>query len=194
LRPIAFAGWVGGTTIGVGITGLFWENVAGKTYWWGANGVLYSASLYSGNFGKAINNKNAGEAAETSFGVLNSDANKRLVQAGAKKLQKEYGFSSEKAVAVASALNSWAVAGAERGYTTDRDMDKTFKSVFGVNYMSALSAVRDLQSGNTSSMRELTDRSAAALGLKPDQAQKFIKGMYKKALSQWGIDVDSINW
>jgi hypothetical protein len=95
---------------------------------------------------------------------------------------------------VASALNSWAVAGAERGFTTDKDMDKTFRSVFGVNFYSALSAVKELQGGSTTSMRDLTDRSAAALGLRPDQAQKFVKGMYKKALSQWGVDADSINW
>jgi uncharacterized protein YfiM (DUF2279 family) len=189
-----FAGWVGGNTIGVGTTGLYWENVSGGTYWFGKNGVLYSANSFSSNYGQAINNKTAGQASDTSFAALNSDANVRLVKLGTQKLMKDYGFNEKKATAVASALNSWAVAGAERGYTTDKDMDKTFKSVFGVDFYSALSAVKELQAGNTASMRDLTDRSAAALGLRPDQAQKFVKGMYKKALAQWGIDAESINW
>lgn len=190
----SFAGWVGGTQIGVGTTGLFWENVAGGTYWLGRNGVLYSANTGRGNFGEAINNKDADSASDSSFAALNSDANKALVKAGAAKLVKEYGLSQEKATAVASALNSWAVAGAERGFTTSKDMDKTFRAVFGVDFNSALAAVKDLAIGDAASMRDLTDRSAAALGLKPAQAQKFMKGMYKKSLAQWGFDVDSLNW
>jgi hypothetical protein len=189
-----FAGWVGGNTIGVGTTGLFWENVSGGTYWLGKNGVLYSANQFNSNFGEAINDQTAAEATDTSFAALNSDANKALVKKASEKLVKEYGFSKEKATAVASALNSWAVAGAERGYTTSKDMDKTFKSVFGVDYNSALAAVKDLALGDKSGMQDLTDRSASALGLKPAQAQKFMKGMYKKALAQWGFDVDSVNW
>ena len=35
-----FAGYVGGTTIGVGTTGMYWENVSNGTYWLGKNGVL----------------------------------------------------------------------------------------------------------------------------------------------------------
>lgn len=190
----SFSGYISGTTIGVGTTGLFWENVAGGTYWLGRNGVLYSANYGEGNYGDAINNDEASEASDSSFAAINSDSNKALVKAGADKLVKEYGFSQSKATAVASALNRWAVAGAERGYTTTKDMDKTFKSVFGVEYNSAVAAVKDLSFGNKESMRELTDRSAAALGIKPHQAQKFIKGMYKKALAQWGFDENSINW
>lgn len=189
-----FAGYVSGTTIGVGTTGLFWENVSNGTYWLGKNGVLYSANPSETNFGDAINNKDASEASDSNFAALNSDSNKALVKAGAAKLVKEYGFTESKAQAIASALNSWAVAGAERGFTTDRDMNKTFKSVFGVEYSSALSAVQDLMVGDKASMRELTDRSAAALGLKPAQAQKFIKGMYKKSLANWGFDADAISW
>jgi hypothetical protein len=75
-----------------------------------------------------------------------------------------------------------------------KDMDKTFKSVFGVQFSEALTAVKDLKGGNKTSMQELTQRSASALGLKPHQAQQFIKGMYKKALTQWGYDVDQVNW
>lgn len=190
----SFAGWVGGNTIGVGTTGLFWENVSGGTYWLGKNGVLFSANTGRGNFGEAINNDDAGEASDSSFAALNSDANKVLVASGAAKLVKEYGFTQQKATAVASALNAWAVAGADRGFTTDKDMDKTFKSVFGVEYNSALAAVKDLTMGDSSSMRDLTDRSASALGLKPAQAQKFMKGMYKKSLANWGFDVDAVNW
>lgn len=190
----SFAGYVGGTQIGVGTSGLFWENVAGGTYWLGRNGVLYSANTGRGNFGEAINNKDADSASDSSFAALNSDANKALVKAGAAKLVKEYGLSQAKAQAVASALNSWAVAGAERGFTTSKDMDKTFRSVFGVDFNSALAAVKDLAIGDAAGMRDLTDRSASALGLKPAQAQKFMKGMYKKSLAQWGFDVDSLNW
>ncbi len=43
-------------------------------------------------------------------------------------------------------------------------------------------------------MREMTNRTASALGLKPYEAQKFIKGMYAKALSDWGYDMGNISW
>lgn len=189
-----FAGYVAGTTIGVGTTGLFWENVAGGTYWLGDNGVLYSANSLDSNYGEAINDNTADDASDSNFAALSSESNKKLIQLASNKLQKEYGFKKEKATAVASALNSWAVAAAERGATTTKDMDKTFRAVFGVQYGDALAAVKDLKSGDMNSMKELTNRSADALGLKPHQAQKFIKNMYRKALAQWGYDADSINW
>lgn len=189
-----FAGYVGGTTIGVGTTGMYWENISGGTYWLGKNGVLYSANQGEGKYGEAINDKSSSEASDSNFAALRSETNKKLVSMASQKLMKEYGFQQDKAVAVASALNSWAVAAAERGQTTPQDMDKTFKSVFGVKFADALAAVKDLQTGSTSGMTEMTNRSAAALGLKPHEAQKFIKGMYRKALANWGYDVDQVNW
>lgn len=189
-----FSGYIGGTTVGVGTTGLYWENVASGTYWLGKNGVLYSANLGESNFGQAINDKTSGKASDTNFAALSSDSNKKLVKMASEKLMKEYGFKQDKAVAVASALNSWAVAAAERGKTTSADMDKTFKAVFGVNFGDALSAVHDLQKGDVAGMQDLTNRSAAALGLKPYQAQSFMKGMYKDALAEWGYDSASLKW
>lgn len=50
-----FAGYMGGTTIGVGTTGFYWENVTNATYWLGKHGVLYSANASGPNFGQAIN-------------------------------------------------------------------------------------------------------------------------------------------
>lgn len=189
-----FANWVGGSYIGLGTTGLFWEDIRNGTYWFGKNGVLYNANWGESNYGKAINDKSAGDAADTDLAALSSEANESIVKMASEKLVKEYGFSKDKASAVASALNRWGVAAAERGYTTTKDMDKTFKSVFGVNFSSALAAVKDLQNGDTSGMKDITNRSAAALGLKPSQAQKFIKGMYRKALASYGYDADSLNW
>ncbi len=189
-----FAGYVGGTTIGVGTTGFYWENVASGTYWLGKNGVLYNANSGESNFGQAINDKTSSSATDTNFAALNSDANKELVKRASDRLMKEYGFQKDKAVAVASALNSWAVAAAERGTTSEKDMDKTFKAVFGVQFSDALAAVKDLSYGDKAGMQDITNRSAAALGLKPHQAQKFMKGMYKKALANWGYDESSFNW
>lgn len=189
-----FAGWVGGNSIGVGTTGLFWEDIRNGVYWLGKNGVLYSGNLLESNFGQAINNKNASKATDTNFAALNSDANKQLVKLGADKLMKEYGFKKAQATAVASVLNNFAVTTSVRGKVTTRDMDVTFKGAFGVPFSDALAAVNKLREGDKSSMRDLTNRSASALGLKPHQAQQFIKGMYKKALSQWGYDVDSVTW
>lgn len=189
-----FAGYIGGTTIGVGTTGLYWENIANGTYWLGKNGVLYSANSGESKYGQAINDKTASAASDSNFAALKSDTNKQLVKMATQKLVKEYGFAQDKATAVASALNSWAVASAERGFTTPKDMDKTFKSVFGVQFSETLAAVKDLQLGDKSGMQDLTNRSAAALGLKPHQAQKFMKGMYKQALAEWGYDAESFNW
>lgn len=189
-----FAGWVGGTTIGVGTTGLFWEDIRNGTYWLGKNGVLYSANIGESNYGQAINNKEASKASDASAAALASDSNKRLVRKAADKLVKEYQLSPSKARAIASALNTFGVTAAERGYATTKEVDQTFKAIFGVPYSEALTAVKALQSGDTSGMKEVTDRSASALGLKPHQAQKFIKGMYKKALASYGVDVDMVNW
>lgn len=189
-----FAGYVGGYQIGVGTSGLFWEDIRNGAYWLGKNGVLYSANLIESNFGQAINNKNASKATDTNFAALNSDANKVLVAKGAAKLMKEYGFKKAQATAVASVLNNFAVTTATRGKVTTKDIDVTFKGAFGVPFSDALAAVNKLREGDKSSMRELTNRSASALGLKPHQAQQFIKGMYKKALTQWGYDVDSVSW
>lgn len=189
-----FAGYVGGTTIGVGTTGFYWEDISNGTYWLGKNGVLYNANSGESNYGQAINDKTASSASDTNFAALNSDANKQLVKMASDRLMKEYGFKQDKAVAVASALNSWAVAAAERGTTSEKDMDKTFKAVFGVQFSDALAAAKDLSLGDKGGMQDLTNRSAAALGLKPHQAQKFMKGMYKKALANWGYDESSFNW
>lgn len=189
-----FAGWVGGNYIGVGTSGLFWEDIRSGTYWLGKNGVLYSANLLENNYGQAINNKEASKATDTNFAALNSESNKKLVKLGADKLVKEYGFKKDKAMVIASSLNTFAVTASVRGKVSTKDMDKTFKSVFGVQFSEALTAVKDLKGGNKTSMQELTQRSASALGLKPHQAQQFIKGMYKKALTQWGYDVDQVNW
>lgn len=189
-----FAGYIGGHTIGVGTTGFYWEDITNGTYWLGKNGVLYSANYGEGNYGQAINDKTSSSASDTNFAALNSDANKKLVKMASEKLMKEYGFKQDKAVAVASALNSWAVAAAERGTTSEKDMDKTFKAVFGVQFSDALAAAKDLTQGDSSAMQDLTNRSASELGLKPHQAQKFMKGMYKKALANWGYDDSSFNW
>ncbi len=189
-----FAGWVGNDIIGVGTSGLYWEDVRNGSYWLGKNGVLYSGNSGESNFGQAINNKNAGKASDASAAALASDSNKRLVTKAADKLVKDYQLAPAKAKAIASALNVFGVNSSERGYATTKDVDQTFKAVFGVPYSQALSAVKALQSGDTSGMKEVTDRSASALGLKPHQAQKFVKGMYKKALASYGIDADMINW
>lgn len=189
-----FAGYIGGSTIGVGSTGFYWEDVSNGTYWLGKNGVLYSANIHDSNYGQAINDQTSSSASDTNFAALNSDANKKLVKAASEKLMKEYGFKQDKAVAVASALNSWAVAAAERGTTSEKDMDKTFKAVFGVQFSDALAAAKDLAMGDTASMQDLTNRSASELGLKPHQAKQFMKGMYKKALANWGYDDASFNW
>jgi hypothetical protein len=77
-----FANWVGGNVIGVGTTGLFWEDITNGTYWLGKNGVLYSANVGETNYGQAINNKTASSASNTSFAALNSDTNKLLVKRG----------------------------------------------------------------------------------------------------------------
>ena len=189
-----FAGYVGGTTIGVGTTGLYWENVSNRTYWFGKNGVLFNANAGSSKFGQAINNKDAKNASDVNSKAIKSEFNQALIKAGAAKLQKEYGLSASKALGVASALNAWAVGGAERGKITTRDMDLTVKAVFGIEFKEALAAFHDFQAGDSSAARELTNRSATALGIKPDQAKEFIKGMYKSTLTKMGVNSADINW
>jgi hypothetical protein len=192
-----FAGYIGGTTIGVGTSGYYWENVSNQTYWFGDNGVLYSANSANSNYGQAINNKGAKDATNVNSISLVSAANKKLIKAGADKLMKEYKLTQSKATAVASALNSWAVMGAERGKVTVVDMDRTFKTVFGVKFNEALATVNAFRTGDVTASdkaRDLTNRTANTLGLKPDQAKDFIKGMYKGAIVDAGMNPDDINW
>ncbi len=51
----SFAGYISGTTIGVGTSGVYWENTASGTYWLGQNGVLYSANIGEVRYGQAVN-------------------------------------------------------------------------------------------------------------------------------------------
>lgn len=192
-----FAGYIGGTTIGVGTSGTYWENVANGTYWFGNAGVLYSANTGSYNYGQAINTKDAQNATDTNSKALVSEVNQQLIKAGADKLVKQYNLTSDKAIAVASALNSWAVMGAERGKVTSQDMDQTFQTVFGVKFNEALTAVNAYRTGSADAAnqaRDLTNRSAAQLGLKPDEAKAFIKSMYQGAMDENGVNSSDINW
>lgn len=189
-----FAGYVGGTSIGVGSTGLFWENVAGKTYWLGKNGVLYNANLISSNFGEAINSDDADDALDTNLTAISSAKNKALVKKAAAKLQKDFKLPAAKATAVASALNRFAITAQERGSVSTGEINKTFKTVFGVDYKTAQAAAKDLANGQKAGMQAMNAQSAKALGLKPAQAQAFIKGMYKSSLAQWGLDIEAVNW
>ncbi len=189
-----FAGYVGGTSIGVGSTSLFWENVAGKTYWLGKNGVLYNANSFSSNFGEAINSDDADDALDTNLTAISSAKNKALIKKAAAKLQKDFKLPAAKATAVASALNRFAITAQERGTVSTSEINKTFKTVFGVDYKTAQAAAKDLANGQKSAMQAMNAQSAKALGLKPAQAQAFIKGMYKSSLAQWGVDIEAVNW
>ena len=188
-----FAGWVGGGYIGVGTTGLFWESVSGGQYYFGQEGVLYSANAWASNFGEAINNEGATEAVDTNFAALNSEANKALIKKGADKLINKYGFKPDKAEAVASALNRWSVGVYERGKSTERDMDKAFKGTFGgMDFRTATAAVKDYMSGDYGSAKEKVNRSASAMGLRADQLLRFMGDAYAKPLTSFGYDVEEI--
>lgn len=189
-----FAGWVGDSYIGLGTTGLFWENVTNGVYWWGKNGVLYSGNPFDSNFGEAINNDIAFQPGDMNFAALSSEGFKELNNKAAKKLVDKYGFSDEKAHAVANALSRWNVSAVERGFTTTKAMDKTFQETFGVDFNSALSAVKSYMAGNKEQARDLTNRSAAALGIKPHHAEQFIKDMYADALADYNYDVSTLKW
>ncbi|MCX7674656.1 MAG: hypothetical protein N2Z70_02350 [Bdellovibrionaceae bacterium] len=189
-----FAGWVGGTYIGVGTSGAYWEDIRNGTYWLGKNGVLYSANLLESNFGQAINEDGASEETITSLVATRTAANRKLVANAAEKLAKKYEMPIERARVIASSLNSFAVAGVERGFVTSKDVDQTFRAVFGVPFQSALTAIKDLQKGETAAITELTQQSAQYLGLKPHQAKEFVKDMYRSALAEYGYNIDDVNW
>jgi hypothetical protein len=194
-RPSDFAGYIAGSrsTIGVGVTGAFWEDVSSKTYWFGKNGVLYSANTGTSNFGQAINTKGANKTTNTNSKSLKSQANQDLILAGAVKL-KGLGLSQAKAVAVASALNSMAVMSVERGAITEDDYNRAFKTVSGgVEFRDALAAFKSYSEGNKAPARELTSRSAAGLGLSAEESEAYVKALYRSSLSRWGFDVDQIN-
>lgn len=131
---------------------------------------------------------------DTNFSAGRSESNKLVVKRAATRLTKEYGIPQEKSYAIASALQTWRLAGVERGFTTQRDINTTFTKVFGVEVGDATAAVRSFAFGDKEGMRDLTNRSASALGIKPHQAKKFIKGMYRQALTDAGYDAESMDW
>jgi hypothetical protein len=166
-------------------------------YWRGRNDGYnsgYDDGYDDGYSDGYYSSSDADDATDTNFSAMTSDANKKIVKNAADRLTKEYGLASDKAVAVASALRVWAVAGVERGYTTPQDVSQTFQKVFGVDLKDAMAAVKSFSVGDTGGMKDITNRSASALGLKPHQAKKFIKGMYSKALTDIGYDAESIDW
>ncbi len=149
---------------------------------------------YDDGWSSSLNSGDADNATDTNFSAGRSDANRLMVKRAASRLTREYGLSQEKAQAIASALNVWKLAGVERGFTTARDINQTFTAVFGIKLGDAVTALKSFSQGNPEGMRELTNRSASALGLKPHQAKKFIKGMYRQALTDAGYDAESIDW
>ncbi len=194
-----FTGHKGGTFIGVGTTGNFWQNVAGNTYWFGKNGVLYSANPNEFNaagkkiYGQAINNKKAKQVSDANAKKIKSASNQALIKAGALKLQ-ELGLSASKATAVASAMNSMAVMNSERGTITDADFNRTFKTLSGgVAYSDAVAAVNSFVQGNKAPARELTNRSASALGLTAEEGEAYMKGLFAPHARKLGIDIEHIS-
>lgn len=190
-----FAGWQGGNKIGVGTTGLFWENVSGGRYLWDSNGVLYNDNLFESNYLKAINNKSAGEAVDTDIVAMANESEARLVEAAANNLVKKYSFTKEKAHAVASGLHRWGSDVIKnRGWSTAEDLKSGLEATFGVDYGQAVAAVKDLMEGKPEGMQILTERSAAALGLKPSDAKQFIIDSYEGALADFGYSAADLNW
>ena len=188
-----FGGWMGGGYIGVGTTGLFWESVSGGTYYFGQEGVLYSANAWAGNFGEAINTDSATEAADTNFAALNSESNKALIKKGAQKLINKYGFQPDKAEVVAAALNRWNVGLFERDISTEKDMDKGFKGTFGgMDFRTATAAVKSYMAGDYDKAKAEVNRSAAAMGLRSDQLLRFMGDAYAKPLTSYGYDAEAI--
>jgi len=193
-----FAGYISGTygsgtKIGVGTTGAFWESVSGHTYWFGKNGVLYSANTGASNYGQAINNKKAKQISDANAKKVKSASNQALIKAGALKLQ-ELGLSADKATAVASAMNSMAVMSSERGTITDADFNRTFKTLSGgVAYGDALAAVNSFVQGNKGPARELTQRSASSLGLTAEEGEAYMKGLFAPHAKKLGVDLEQIS-
>jgi hypothetical protein len=148
---------------------------------------------YDDGYSDALNSGDSDNATDTNFSGGASEANKLMVKRAANRLHEEYGLPQDKALAVASALNVWAVA-VERGFTTPRDINDTFVAVFGVKLSDAITALKSFSKGDTAGMKDITNRSASALGIKPHQAKKFIKGMYRQALTDAGYDAESIDW
>lgn len=158
----------------------------------------YSNRLYledsHGGVGRSINSRSAGRSSDSNWAAGASEARAEKVNMFARGLNREFALPLERARVVASALQIYHETKVERGYSTPQDVADTFKRVFGVEYTSALSALQNLQAGQPEQIRDLTNRSAAYLGIKPHQAQRFVKKMYAKTIRENGYDADSINW
>ena len=189
-----FSGYVADGLIGLGTTGLFWEDVRNGSYYWGKNGVLYSANAGEVQYLRAINNNGAATAVDTDMSALTSEANVALVDAATAKLVNEYNMDPAKARDMAETFNQWGVASASRGVTTDVDMNTTFRKAFKVDYAEAKAAVKAIaaDSSDTQLFAGVNNRSAAANGILPRHNLKMLKSFYGKALASWGYDVNEL--
>lgn len=161
-------------------------------YNYGANRLFLEDS--GGGVGRALNSVSANKGSDSNWAASASDTRKEKIDMFAEGLQKKYSLPKDKATVVASALESYHETQVERGFSTAQDVEISFKKVFGVDYNSALAAAQAFQNGQPAQIRDLTNRSAAYLGIKPDQAQKFIKEMYRGTMKENGYDPDTVSW
>jgi hypothetical protein len=158
----------------------------------------YANRLYledsSGGVGRSINSKTAGSSSDSNWAAQASEARREKVNMVARGLNETYALPMERAKVIASALQSFHETQVDRGASTEQDVASTFKTVFGVEYNSALAAAKAFQGGSAQPIRDLTNRSADYLGIKPAQAQRFVKDMYRKTLKEQGYDVGTVAW
>jgi hypothetical protein len=148
----------------------------------------------NGGVGRAINSKTAGRASDSNWAAQASEARQEKIDMVARGLNNTYAMPMAKAQVVASALQLYHETNVERGVSTAKDVESTFKTVFGVEYNSAVAAAKSYQNGNSEQIQALTNRSADYLGIKPAQAERFVKDMYRNTMKQNGYDVDQMSW
>jgi len=178
-------GWNGYSVYGTPLRGFMYYNYSGNR--------LYEEDS-GGGVGRAINNAAAARGSDSNWAAQAAESRKEKIAMFAEGLQHKYALPKEKAGVVASALQAYHETQVERGFSTAKDVEDSFQKVFGVEYNTALTAAKAFQDGKPQQIRDLTNRSAAYLGIKPDQAQKFIKSMYRETLKQNGYDPDTLSW
>lgn len=178
-------GYSNGYVYGNRLSGFMYYNYSGNRLYLEDSG---------GGVGRSINSAAARSGSDSNWSARASELRKEKIEMFADGITRKYAIPKDKAVVVASALQAYHETQVERGFSTAQDVEVSFKKVFGVEYGSALAAAKSFQGGQPQQIRDLTNRSAAYLGIKPDQAQKFIKDMYRGTLKQNGYDPDTLNW
>ena len=197
LPAASFQGHQFSSTIGVGVTGLFWRDVLnGNQFWFGpSSGVLYDANDFSSTFGQAINNSGS-ERTNNRWANLEYKAEQSFLQKAAYKLQQKLPFMSERqALNMATQLDQIAVAHVSPARVlTLSEQDNLLKDFVGVDARTATRVALDVATtGDVNKAAPLFNEAHRTFGFEQEwMTAKTLRVLFGTAQGDITVDLDEV--